>query len=81
MCTFFIDQTGMTRRLPQPEEGFENVHSRLLDPYLFDPAQQRLAVVRAQFIVKGALDLIQFAIDGLFRFRRQLLSNLLLRAP
>ncbi len=71
----------MTRDLPQAQERFQHLDLGLVDPLCRDPRQQRLAIMLAQLVVKGALILIQLAEDRLLHLFRQIASHLLLRSP
>jgi len=61
--------------------AFQHVHSRFSQTLIFDDAQQRIAVVIAQFVVQALLVVAHFAVDRLLQFFGQFAGDALLGTP
>src|SRR2546427_247821 len=75
-----IEQPGMERRLPKPQQRFEDLYLRPGNAVAFDARKQRPAVMVAQLFVELALLAFEFAVKRLLDLRRQVANHLLLRA-
>ena len=74
-----VDEADVAGRLPQTQQCLEHVDLGLAETVPRHPLQQRRAVERPQLVVRGALRLIELAVDRLFGARRQLGRDLRLR--
>ena len=72
-----IEQPGMERRLPKPQQRFEDLYLRPGDTIAFDARKQRPAVMVAQLFVELALLAFEFAVKRLLDLRRQVAKHLL----
>ena len=75
-----IDQPGMTRRLPQPQQRLQHVQPRLVPPFLRDALRQRLTIVVPQLVVALTLGAAQAADDRVLDALRQIACDVRFRA-
>ena len=73
-----IDQTRMAGCRPQPQQRLEDDQLGSADTVRARPSQQRVPIVRAQFVVEDALRPFQLAVQRLLGLRRQIRRDLLL---
>ena len=79
-CLLLVEQAGMTRHLPQPQQSFQHKHLRVLEPLLLDLITKLGPVVRGEPVVCGLLLRRQVDPDLLLGFCRELGQHLPLRA-
>src|SRR5262249_22206316 len=71
----------MARRLPQPQQRFEDLKLPALQRGRVCIREKRSPVMIAQLVVQRALRFLELAVQRLFELRRQLRRDLLFRAP